>query len=119
MGFKISKAPGTNNIPNRALKHLPNRAVSLLAFVFNAILRNHNFAKMLKHARVSSSLKPVKYPALPSSYRPISLLDSISKLFENILVARILHEVNERGLMRDKELGFRHNIAHSCTWLAS
>jgi len=31
----------------------------------------------------------------------------IGKLFEKILVARILHEVNDRGLMRDDQFGFR------------
>jgi len=31
MGLKVSKAPGPNGIPNGALKHLPQRAVSLLA----------------------------------------------------------------------------------------
>jgi len=36
---------------------------------------------------------------MPSTYRPISLLDTIDKLFEKILLARILHVVNERGLM--------------------
>ena len=31
-GLRVSKAPGpTNDIPNRVLKHLPRRAVSLLA----------------------------------------------------------------------------------------
>jgi len=30
-GLKVSKAPGPNGITNRALKHLPKRAVSLLA----------------------------------------------------------------------------------------
>ena len=54
-----------------------------------------------------SVLKPGKDPALPSSYRPISLLDTIGKLFEKILLARILHVVSERGLMRDEQLGFR------------
>jgi len=56
---------------------------------------------------VISILKPEKDPALPSSYRPISLLDTIGKLFEKILLARILHEVNVRGLLRDEEFGFR------------
>ena len=37
---------------------------------------------------------------------PYSLLDSIIKLFEKILLARILHEVSERGLMRDDQFGF-------------
>jgi len=31
----------------------------------------------------------------------------IGKLFEKILLARILHEVNVRGLMRDEQFGFR------------
>jgi len=56
---------------------------------------------------VTSILKPGKDPALPSSYRPISLLDSMGKLFENILIARILHAVSERGLMQDEQFGFR------------
>ena len=54
-----------------------------------------------------SLLKPGKDPVLPSSYRPISLLDTIGKLFEKILLARILHVVNERGLLRDEQFRFR------------
>jgi hypothetical protein len=107
MGLKDSKAPGPNGIPNRALKHLPQRAVSLLVQIFNAILVTHHFPIGWKHARVFSILKPGKDPALPSSYRPINLLDTIGKLFENILLARILHVVSERGLMRDEQFGFR------------
>ena len=54
-----------------------------------------------------SILKPGQDPALLSSYRPISLLDTIGKLFRKILLARTLHEVNERGLLRDEQFGFR------------
>ena len=46
-------------------------------------------------------------PPLPSSYRPISLLDTISNLFEKILLARILYVVKERGLLRDEQFGFK------------
>jgi hypothetical protein len=106
-GLKVGKAPGPNGIPNRALKHLPQRAVFLLVQIFNAILLTHHFPSLWKHARVISILKPGKDPALPTSYRPISLLDVIGKLFEKILLARILHEVSERGLMRDEQFGFR------------
>jgi hypothetical protein len=106
-GLKVSKVPGPNGIPNRALKHLQQRAVSLLVLIFNAILLTHHFPTAWKHARANSMLKAGKGPALPSSYRPISLLDTIGKLFEKILLARILHEVNVRGLMRDEQFGFR------------
>jgi hypothetical protein len=56
---------------------------------------------------VVSILKPGKDPTLPSSYRPISLLDTGGKLFEKILLTSILREVNERGLLRDEQFGFR------------
>ena len=48
---------------------------------------------------------------MPSSYRPISLFDTIDKLFERILLSRILHEVNVRGLLRNEQFGFlpRHS----------
>jgi len=106
-GLKVSKAPGLNSIPNRALKHLPQRAVSLLVLIFNAILITHHFPTVWKHTRVISILKPGKDPALPSSYRPISLLDTTGKLFEKILLTRILHEVNVCGLLRNEQFGFR------------
>jgi hypothetical protein len=96
--LKVSKTPGPNGLPNRALKHLPQRAVSLLVQIFNAILLTHYFPTKWKQARVISILKPRKDPALPSSYRPISLLDTIGKIFEKILFARILHEASELGM---------------------
>jgi hypothetical protein len=106
-GLKVSKGPGPNGLPNRALKHLPQRAVSLLFQIFNAILLTHYFPTMWKHARVISILKPGKDLALPSSCRPINLLDMIGKIFEKILLARILHEVSERELLQDEQFGFR------------
>ena len=72
-----------------------------------APISTHHFPPVWKHARVISILKPGKDTAQPSSYRPISLLDTIGKLFEKILLTRILHEVGERGLLRDEQFGFR------------
>jgi hypothetical protein len=80
--LKVGKAPGPNGIPYRALNHLPRRAVLLLVQILNAVLLTHHFPPVWKHARVISILKPGKDPAQPTSYRPISLLDTIGKLFE-------------------------------------
>jgi hypothetical protein len=111
--LKVSKVPGPNGIPKRALKRLPQRVVSLLAQTFNALLLTHHFPTMLKHARVISILKPWKDPALSSFYRPVSLLDTIGKIFEKILLVRILHELSERGLLRDEQFRFipRHSTS--------
>jgi hypothetical protein len=75
--------------------------------VFNAVLRRQYFPSAWKHAHVVSILKPGKDPALPSSYRTISLLDTIGKLFEKILLVRVFREVSKRGLLPDQQSGFR------------
>jgi hypothetical protein len=94
-GLKAHKAPGPNGIPNRALNNHPQRVVCLLVQIFNAVLLTHHFPSVWKHARVISLLKPGKYPALLSSYQLISFLDLIGKLFEKVLLARILHVVSK------------------------
>ena len=53
-GVKISKVSGLNGIPNRALKHVQQRAISFLVLIFNAILLTHHFPTTWKHARVIS-----------------------------------------------------------------
>jgi len=80
-GLKVGKSSGPNGIPNRVLKHLPQRVVSSLAQMINGILFTHHYPTVLKHAQVISFLKPGTYSALTTSYRPIRLLDMIGKLF--------------------------------------
>jgi hypothetical protein len=112
-GLKVGKDPGPNGIPNRVLRHLPKRAITFLTKVFDAVLRRQYFPSAWKHPRVVSVLKPGKDPRVPFSYRSISLLDTAGKLFEKILLARVLREVSERGLLRDEQFGFRPR--HSTT----
>jgi len=57
--------------------------------------------------RALKHLPSERLPSLPSSFRHISFLGTIGKLFEKILLARMLHVVSERGLMRDQQFGFR------------
>jgi hypothetical protein len=58
-GFKVGKAPGPNLLSNRALKHLPQGAISLLVALFNAAPIAQYFPPVWKHARVISILKSV------------------------------------------------------------
>jgi hypothetical protein len=64
-GLKVGQAPGPNGLLNRPLKRLPRRAISLLVALLKAALLAHYFPPVWKHARVISTLKPVKDPSLP------------------------------------------------------
>ena len=106
-GLKFGKTPGPEGIPNRDLRHTPLSAISLLVVLFTEILRTQYFPAAWKHSRLLSILKPGKDQALPLSYRPISLLDTIEKLFEKIQLSKILCEMSRRGLLLDEQFGFR------------
>jgi hypothetical protein len=75
--------------------------------VFDAVIRRQYFPSAWKYIGVESILKPGNDPTLPSSNRPISLLDTVGKFFEKILLTRALRELNKSGLMRDEEFGRR------------
>ena len=60
-----------------------------------------------KEGILTTIQKPGKDPALPSSYRPISQLDTIGNLFEKIPLSRNLCEMSGSGLLRNEQFGFR------------
>ncbi|GBP67634.1 Probable RNA-directed DNA polymerase from transposon BS [Eumeta japonica] len=65
-----------------------------------------------KEAEVIGIHKPGKPRDLPASYRPISLLSGLAKLFERVLKTRLSNHLFGKGLIIDEQFGFRP--AHSC-----
>ncbi|GBP45163.1 Probable RNA-directed DNA polymerase from transposon X-element [Eumeta japonica] len=63
-------------------------------------------------AQVIGIHKPGKPRDLPASYRPISLLSGLGKLFEKIFKTRLSDHLLGKGLIIDEQFGFRP--AHSC-----
>jgi hypothetical protein len=64
-GLKVGKAPGLKSTPNRVLRHLPNRAITILTEVFNAVLLRQYFPPARKDARVLPILNPRRTPCSP------------------------------------------------------
>lgn len=101
------KSSGWDNINNKILKILPNSAITYLCLIYNAILTHGHFPRVWKLATISMILKPSKSANEVSSYRPISLLCSFSKLFEKLLMDR-LFEIDDFCLaIPNHQFGFR------------
>ena len=54
-------------------------------------------------------LKPDKLPSLTTSYRPISLMSSIMKLFEQVIERRLCSYLEDIGFINKYQSGFRQN----------
>lgn len=105
--FPNNKAPGPDGIPYRLLKNLPRKAIVQLMKIINAIFELQHFPPQFKQAIVIFINKPGKNPSLPSSYRPISLLNTLSKVVEKLFLTRFRKYCNERKLIPDEQFGFR------------
>ena len=58
--------------------------------------------------------KPNKPYDNPASYRPISLLSSISKIIEKTIKVKILERIENNNILTPQQFGFRrlHNTMH-------
>ncbi|CAK1544722.1 unnamed protein product [Leptosia nina] len=73
----------------------------------NAMLRLQYFPDLWKISEIIMIYKAGKPANEKTSYRPISLLPTISKLFEKILLDRIMPYLVERKIIPDHQFGFR------------
>ena len=79
------KTPGYDLITGKVFQQLPDKGIRFLTYLFNAILRTGYFPIQWKVSQIILIPKPGKPPEEVTSYRPISLLPIISKLFEKLL----------------------------------
>ena len=82
----------------------------------NYMLRLEYWPTTLKQARVIMILKPGKQPTEVTSYRPISLLFIISKIFEKLLLQRIINDIKSQDWIPSHQFGFRkaHSTIQQC-----
>jgi hypothetical protein len=95
------------------MTELPKKGLVLLTYIFNAMLRFNFWPKQLKTAEIILIPKPGKDAKELSSYRPISLLSIISKLFEKLILRKINMDLTPDEWMPLHQFGFTNR--HSTT----
>lgn len=115
--LKAKKAPGEDQITNTLLKNLPQRAIIFITKIFNACLLLGHFPSSWKNACVLPFHKAKKERSNPSCYRPISLLPTLSKVLEQIILNRYLPHHENNKTLPDEQFGFRrkHSTVHQLT----
>jgi hypothetical protein len=94
---------------------LPRSVFKFIAKIFNTSLSLNYFPSSWKVAKIIMLPKPGKDHTSPLSYRPISLLNSLGKLFEKIILKRLTFQLRELKVIRNEQYGFKrgHSTTHA------
>jgi Reverse transcriptase (RNA-dependent DNA polymerase) len=103
-------SPGLDGIRFPMLKKLTDESKQSILDLFNEIFRQGVIPGKWTHTKVVAILKPNKDPSQTESYRPISLLSCIRKLFERILLSRLDVWVEANNILSKTQYGFRKGL---------
>lgn len=109
--IKPRKSPGYDTINGILIKNLPIKGHIFISYLFNACMKFSYFSKHWKMAKVIPILKPGKDKSELSSYRPISLLNLLGKIFEIVLKIRCNKFIKIKNILPDEQFGFRDEIS--------
>ena len=100
-------APGEDQISYFILKNLDRENLSNIALIYNSCLKTGYFPNAWKQAKVVMLPKPGKDLTKPTSYRPISLLPAMGKIFERIVASRFSAFLEKVDYFDENQAGFR------------
>ena len=100
------KSFGVDTISSYFLKVASLAITPYLMHLFNVCFNNGLFPEVLKVSKVIPIYKSGDETKV-NNYRPISLLPSLSKVMEKLLVVRLTSFLNASGILYDRQYGFR------------
>ena len=100
------KSAGLDNIPNKLLKIAAEVVAPSLTKIFIQSIITETFPEEWKEARVSPLYKNGAKND-PSNYRPISVVPTVSKIYEKIIYDQLYDYLNTYNLLTHCQSGFR------------
>lgn len=107
------RSSGVDRIPDFVLRKTDSATWEFLCILFNHCLNLGYFPRAWKEAIVVPILKPGSDPGQCGSYRPISLLSAVGKLFEYFVLGMINDWMFESDILKDFQFGFRQGLSTS------
>ena len=102
-----NKSCGIHSLPIKILKSIHDIISPTLSIIVNSSFSNGIFPDILKQAKVTPIKKPGNSTNI-SNYRPISILPSISKIFEKIIHKQLYSYLEENNILFINQFGFRN-----------
>lgn len=81
-----------------------------LAHIFNCCIDNNEFPNLMKFSKILPLFKNGSKTD-PSNYRPISILPSLSKIFEKLMLQQLTAFFNLNNLLHGNQFGFSKGLS--------
>ena len=105
--LSTSTATGPDKVAYPMLKYLPRSGMDFLLHIFNLSWSSHSFPSIWKTSSIIPIHKMGKPLDSPASFRPMSLTSCVSKLFERIIISRLLFLLESNSILSPRQDGFR------------
>lgn len=102
----LRKTPGLDGLNILAYRAYYKTYPSTILRLANLIFKEQRFPTDLKRSKVVLIKKPGRTDNLISSYRPISLVPTLSKVLEHIILARLLFHLRMTEFSNIRQYGF-------------
>ncbi|CAI6360351.1 unnamed protein product [Macrosiphum euphorbiae] len=106
-----NKAPGPDCINSRILAAVHKADQRILVELFNKCLHQGTFPLEWKSSRIVLLRKGIKPEGVPSSYRPLCLLNDVGKMLEFLLTRRLDDHITSMGNLSPNQYGFRKKLS--------
>ena len=107
---KNKKSSGHDGISNEILKCCSPVIEPILAEIFNEMIEFSIYLDWMKLAKITALYKKGDRN-LPENYRPISLISSLSKVFEKLLLKRMMSFCSKHKILTSAQFGFRPKMS--------
>ena len=104
--LKPKQSAGHDSISSKLLKDIGHIIAPTISVIINQSLYTGIFPKQLRIAKVIPLFKKGEETSI-ENYRPISLLSSISKVFERVVFNQLYQYLDVDNLLFDSQYGFR------------
>lgn len=114
--LKPKKSVGTDNVPSYIFKGCIDVFLKPLSYLFNLSLDTCTFPVLLKQSSITPIFKTGSHNKV-ENYRPISILNTLAKIFEKILYNDIM--LNFGNCFSTRQHGFlpdRSTVSNLCTF---
>ena len=95
-------SPGEDEIHYSMISYLPKCSKEFLLEILNSLWQSSMSSVSWKTSVIVPSLKPGKDPNLAQSYRPIALTSCVGKLYERMVNARQVWQLESKKLLSNR-----------------